>query len=118
MLLAVPIPPRELGCDGYIDNRVTVVLDRNENIKQAQHDDPIAVEVMFCTIDDRDVIPRDEAVSQWKLSGEGTPSEIKVVLGWMINTWLLRVFLPMEKIHNWLHSLLLIVEYGWTEANP
>ena len=53
MPLAVPIPPRELGCDGYIDNRVTVVLDRNENIKRAQHDDPIAVEVMFRPIDNR-----------------------------------------------------------------
>jgi hypothetical protein len=116
--LPVPIPVCDLGCDGYIYYLVTVAVDVGNNIAKAQNAGPVVVHAFFRPLDDRDVIPLDDVVSQRKLSGEGTPSEQKVVLGWMIYIRTFCVYLPMEKSHDWLHSLTLIVECGYTEAKP
>jgi hypothetical protein len=92
MPLSVPIPSRELGCDGYIDDLVTIALDKHDNIRKAQNAGPIAVHALFRPVDPHDKIPRDDAVSQRKLSGEGTPCEQKVVLGWLICTRSFQIF--------------------------
>ena len=34
MPLAVPIPSREMGCKGHIDDLVTVATDKNNNVKK------------------------------------------------------------------------------------
>ena len=98
---------------------ITVAIDIGDNVTKAQNVGPVAVHALFCPVDDRDNIPRYDAVSQRKLLGEGTPSEWKVVLGWLIDTRTFHIYLPMEKTHDWLHSLRLIVTYGHTgEKNP
>jgi hypothetical protein len=106
-----------MGCDGYIDDLVTVAVDKNDNLRKAQNAGPIAVHALFRPVNLTDKIPRDDAVSQRKLSGEGTPCEQKVVLGWLLCTRSFRVFLPVEKAHDWLSTLRLIVELRTVDAD-
>lgn len=42
--------------------------------------------------------------------GEGTPSERKTVLGWLICTRALRIFLPEEKARFWTHEIKTIIK--------
>ena len=51
-----------------------------------------------------------------KLSGEGTPDEVKVVLGWKIHTRLFRVYLPEHKATMWNRIIRDIIRTGYTNA--
>lgn len=50
-------------------------------------------------------LPRADAISLRKLSGEGQPSETKTVLGWVICTRSFHIFLPVDKAVAWCHDI-------------
>ena len=103
--LIVDVPYREAATDGYIDDAITMVVDHEGWAMKAVNAAPLAIHALFRPVDRRDPLPREEAVSMRKLSGEGTPDEIKVVLGWRIDTRAFRIHLPMEKASDWLYSI-------------
>jgi len=41
-----------------------------------------------------------------------TPDEIKNILGWVVNTRLFRIFLPIEKANEWIHSIKSIIKHN------
>ena len=59
----------------------------------------------FRPVDHNELVPRDHVLSIRKLSGEGILSEIKNVLGWIINTRLFKIFLHPDKCKLWISSI-------------
>ena len=92
-----PIPNRDVFCDGYIDDIISVAVHLKDNVERAQNAAPLIVHAMFRPIDTLDKLTRDDPVSLRKLFGEGTPCEQKTNLGWLVDTRSFRVYLPMEK---------------------
>ena len=67
--------------DGYIDDLKTVALQKEDWIDRAQNAAPLAIHTVFRSTDHTDPLPRADAISERKLKGEGTPSEVKTILG-------------------------------------
>ena len=103
--LFVPIPFSYASADGYIDDLITLMLDLGNWSKKGSNAAPLAVHTLFHPTDENDSLPRDDPASIRKLDGEGTPDERKIILGWTVDTRLLRIFLPGEKATKWLREI-------------
>ena len=99
--LHVYVPTRETFCDGYIDDCVTMALNKQILVKKAQNALPLGVHSVMRPVHPQEPILRNDPLSKRKLLGEGTPSEDKLILGWIINTRTFRVYLPKEKYIAW-----------------
>ena len=99
------VPFHYAKADGYIDDIITAVLDKENWVSKAQKAAPLATHTMFRPTDTRDPLPREEPLSRTKLEGEGTPDEIKGALGWIINTRTFRIYLPDKKAREWTLSI-------------
>ena len=108
--LAVYIPERNSFADGYIDDCLSVALDEDDEIQRSQEAPPLVVHAIFRPLDAADPLPRDENISIKKLKGEGQPSEKKVMLGWLIDTVTMRVYLPIDKAIDWSREIRIILE--------
>lgn len=95
--LLVKFPIRERYCDGYIDDGILLAVDRNNNVQKCQEALPLATDVVMRPLSEKENEKRDPSIQDKKLKGEGTPSERRRVLGWMLCTRTLRVYLPPEK---------------------
>ena len=103
--LSVYIPNRTAIADGYIDDCLTAAVDIEDEVIRSQEAPPLIVHAIFRPTDPSEPIHRDDNISEKKLKGEGQPSEIKTMLGWIINTRLMRVFLPMDKALAWSNDI-------------
>ena len=92
--LDVEIPSRETVVDGYID-------DIKKNLLRAQNAVPLVTHAVFRPVSQNEPVERIDTISEIKLKGEGTPTEQKVILGWIIDTRELKIHLPMEKTIYW-----------------
>ena len=95
------MPWKEISFDGYIDDIIAISLNRNENTHKSQEAVPLVVHGVYRPLCKNEPTIRDDPLSLRKLSGEGTPSERKTVLGWLIDTRAFRVFLSPEKAILW-----------------
>jgi hypothetical protein len=103
--LSVPLPPRDIVSDNFIDDIFQAGVDINDNIERLKHSVPLALEAFFRPIDKKDATKRKEIISITKHLAEGTLAERKVILGWLIDTRRFRVFLPKEKAKDWLRDI-------------
>lgn len=103
--LEVDIPLRETTCDGYIDDSITLAVHRNDNLRRAQTAVPLLVDSIFRPVSQNETVEREEAISEIKLQGEGTPSEQKLVLGWLLDTRRLTIHLPTDKALFWSNEI-------------
>ena len=103
--LSVEIPSREVVVDGYIDDSITVILDRGENLKRGQNAIPLLVHGSFRPPSQREPVARKAGLQLIKLQGEGTPAERKIVLGWLLDSRELRIHLPMDKGICWMNDI-------------
>ena len=108
--LIVDVPFHYAAADGYIDDIITMVVDLDDWVWKAINAAPLAIHSLFRPTDTDDPIPRDETISTRKLKGEGTPSERKTILGWLIDTRTFRIYLPKEKMIDWRYSIRKILE--------
>ena len=108
--LFVDVPFRFAAADGYIDDIITAVLGIRDWVDRARNIAPLAVYTLFRPVEESDPLPRSNTVSERKLCGEGTPSEIKIVLGWKVDTRLFRIFLPEEKATEWTKSIKCMIK--------
>ena len=99
--LIVDVPFFPAVADGYIDDIVTVFLGMGEWMKRGQNAALLAVHTLFRPVHEEETINRPNAAATNKLHGEGTPDELKIVLGWLLNTRLFRIFLPITKATDW-----------------
>ena len=108
--LFVPVPFRHAAADGYIDDIITAMLDEGGWLLKGANAALLAVHTFFRPTTNSDPLPRPDAASIRKLIGEGTPDEKKTILGWFVDTRLFRIFLPLEKANEWIHSIKSIVK--------
>ena len=106
------VPFRNAAADGYIDDIITAMLDTNNCVQEGTNAALLAVHTLFRPTSDSDPLPRPDAASIRKLIEEGTPDEIKIILGWVVNTHLFRIFLPGEKANEWTHSIKSILRHN------
>ena len=59
-------------------------------------------------------IKRDDVFSLKKADGEGTHAEQKLVLGWLLHTKIFHIFLPAEKVMDWISKIDVVLERGTT----
>jgi len=114
--LDVYIPSRDSFCDGYIDDFLSVGLDKNDNLAKSQQAPTIAVHAIFRPVANNEPIPRDEPISIKKLKGEGVPSEQKVMLGWLLCTRKCRIYLPVDKQKAWNLDIVNMLQEGTTNS--
>jgi len=94
LLFKIPTP-NDKYTDLYVDNFISVCLDREvDSLHKATWAFNITINVFDkifnqAADDNPNNIFRNCALSLRKLHREGTPSEIKKVLGWIINKWVL-----------------------------
>ena len=81
------------------------MLDMDGWVQKGTNAAPLAVHTLFRPVDPSDPLPRDDPTSLRKLDGEGTPDERKIIIGWLVDTRLLRIFLPGEKATEWIREL-------------
>jgi len=100
--LSVLIPSNNIGkSDVFIDDIIAISLDKEDNINRVFSAAILAIHTVTRPLDPSDEILRKEIISMKKFQAEGSPSEVKTVLGWSINTRLLRIYLPPEKYTDW-----------------
>jgi hypothetical protein len=56
-------------------------------------------------VDNSEDIPRVDIISAKKLKAEGTFEEVKIALGWEINTRNLLISLPADKYKRWTEEI-------------
>ena len=97
----VNIEIQPIYIDGFVDNLVTICLDMEKYIKRAMNGVPLAIHCVFRPKDEDEPISRDDILCLRKLLGEGALSEIKLILGWIIDSRLFKVFLSEDKERHW-----------------
>ncbi|MFN9982272.1 MAG: hypothetical protein ACK53Y_20260, partial [bacterium] len=66
---------------------------------------PLAIHSIARPVEPTDDIPRVDIISTKKLQAEGTFEEVKIVLGWQLNTRSLLISLPRDKHQKWSHDI-------------
>jgi hypothetical protein len=108
--LAINIPPNNIGkIDIYIDDNISISLDKDENTLRTNTAMLTAIRAISRPIDSSEEIPRKDIISLKKFQAEGTPSETKTVLGWLLNTRSLRIYLPDHKYTAWKEDISAII---------
>jgi hypothetical protein len=89
--------------DTFIDDLINCFLDTEANRDTQPHVVPLA---MHCTsrphAGEDEPITRRDILSGPKLIAEGAPREEQVVLGWLLDTHLLLIKLPVDKYDAWI----------------
>ena len=93
----------------YLDDFITVFLDLKPMIWKGSRVSLLLLHVLGRPIHKEEPITREDLLAFDKTVAEGTPEEIKLVLGWVINTRTLTLALPEDKRASWtkaIHQLL------------
>ena len=99
--LSVYIPDRKMAADGYIDDCLSLGIDEGDLVQKSQEALPLIIHSIFRPKDPEEPIERDDNISMKKLMAEGQPSEIRVMLGWQIDSRRMRISLPTTKATIW-----------------
>ena len=113
--LAVELPDRNIITDNFIDDLFQACLDDLDNGERIKHAVPLVLHTFFRPSSNRDAGPRDPIINMTKHAAEGKLEEVKVILGWKIDTHLFRVFLTKEKAADWLMDIKMIIGQGHCE---
>jgi hypothetical protein len=88
--------------DGFVDDLTTIVVSVNYWVKRARNAIALAIHTIFRPVNEKDPIDRDDVISIRKLLAEGKLEEVKVVLGWIIDTRRFLIKLTNDKADRWL----------------
>ena len=95
--LMINYEPRSLSIRVFIDDLITICLAVEGLIPRAIHAVPLVLDAVFRPNFDDELVNRNPILSQSKLLAEGILSEIQVILGWLIDTRQLKIFITTEK---------------------
>ena len=112
--LLVPVPNRETFIEGYVDDGIGACVNVNDNLNRLQNAIPLATETVFRPLTPTEKVKRNDQINDTKLQGEGKPSEVKIVLGWEINTRGFCIHLPVHKYIAWSGDIQKIIKSGET----
>ena len=103
--LEVDLPVRQIVTDNFIDDLFQACLDEKDNGERIKHAVPLVLHTLFRPSNNLDSGPRDPIINMTKHAAEGKLEEVKIILGWKIDTHLFRVFLTQEKATDWLADI-------------
>ena len=84
---------------------ITLVIDNTTLIYLAIHAIPLILDSIFRPNIPGEPMSRNPILSQKKLKGEGILSEQQVILGWLINTRMLKLVITKDKARQILIEL-------------
>ena len=110
--LSVEIPIKSLSkADVFVDDIITVGVDIDDTLEKVTK---APITVMEAIADDAifecDIV-RDDLLSDDKTRIEGAPEEIKICLGWTLNTRSLLVSLPDHKKTGWSQQIEVLLTH-------
>ena len=101
--------------DCFVDDLVIAFLGVAANMLRACHAVPLAVHLLSRPhAGDEEPVPRRQLLEPSKLSAEGRPTEVLVVLGWVMDTRKLLFSLPPDKSRAWVEDLRAMRSRGHT----
>ncbi len=89
--------PAEISIRVFIDDLITITLALPDLILRAIHAVPLVLDAVFRPNFVREFLNRNPILSQKKLWEEGILAERQVILGWLIDTRLMKLFITTQK---------------------
>lgn len=109
--LAVTLDDNDKGkSDVYIDDITSVVVDIDNNVERGEAAVLLAMHLIGRPFNNNDPLRRLDLASITKLIAEARLEETKTLLGWILDTRLLKVSLSFEKYTAWSDSIKLILK--------
>ena len=111
--LTVPVLLRDVFCGGYIDGRVYIPLDLDNNIKDYRTLLPLQSTLYFSHL-----ILRNQQIEttlslslylnkQWRVHQLN-----RKIIGWLLHTRLFKIFLPLDKASEWISDIKDLLNNG------
>ena len=88
---------KPLSIQVFIDDMITLVIDNTMLIYRAIHAIPLILDSIFRPNLPGEPMSRNPILSQKRLKEEGILSGQQVILGWLINTRMLKLFVTKDK---------------------
>ena len=89
--------PREISARVYIDDLINITLALPHLIQKAIHAIPLVLDAIFRPNTDEEQHQRNPILNEKKTLAEGILSDCREILGWIINTQNLKVYIPAGK---------------------
>ena len=106
MELSIEIPEEtECKSDVFVDDIITFGVDKGDNLQRIMAAPCTVMHALAHKVDGKSHVKRDNFIADDKNEAEGGPAEIKIVLGWNVNTRELSVSLPSHKHKAWSSQL-------------
>lgn len=114
--LDVDVPAEDQGkCDVYIDNIIGAFLNQGwEKILRSASAIPLDIHLVGWPVHANKPLECSDLVAMKKLLAEGRLEEVKILLGWLVNTCLLTIVLPDHKYIAWRRNIQHMIDCGWT----
>ena len=104
--LAVDLPINNLGfVDVFIDDTITAIPDIGNNVDRGEGAALLAMHIIGRPCDDDEALPRKDLTSLSKLIAEGRMEELKIIIGWLLDTRRMSIALPEHKFIAWVRQL-------------
>ena len=116
--LAIPLDPKPIQVDVYIDDIITTAVHTPDFIERAKQAVPLAIHTIFRPVSPLEPIQRDWAISVRKLLGDGRLEHSKSVLGWIINTKTFKIHLEQTKHSAWQKDIEDVISSKEIKAKP
>ena len=101
--------------NNFVDDLITTfVMEYEQDADRAIQSVLVAFETICRPLIEEEKISREDVMSLSKLLAEGTPTEVLMILGWIVDTRNLEVQLPEDKIKLWLFDLDMMIENKMT----
>ena len=113
--LLVDISTKGISIECYIDDMIIVCLDSARNIERALNAIPLILDTIFRPILG-EWVTRMPILNYAKTMAESRLEEIKIILGWLINTRTMRIHLPDDKVNMWVRDLNSLISQADEEA--
>ena len=89
------------SADVFIDDIITVGVDVKDNLERLKAGPCTVMHALAHNSDQPTPVPRQDFIAEDKNDAEGAPEEVKVVLGWELNSRELTITLPQHKFVAW-----------------
>jgi hypothetical protein len=112
MAFGVPVTVT-FRCDCFVDDVIQAFLDTPRNRRLLPSIVPFVARVFFRPhAGEAEPVPRRPIFSPEKQAAEGTPAEIQIVLGWLLDTRRLLLALPTDKFRAWSDDIQIVIDSG------
>ena len=100
--LSVTLPDEDQGkTDCFVDDLITVAVDLGNNLECINAAPCTVIHAMAHHTSGKTHVIRQNMISDEKNEAEGAAEEIKICLGWVLNTRKLTIALPSHKYQAW-----------------